>query len=231
MREGAKKRLIGAVVIVALAVIFVPMLFEPQSLDSLPPIQQSIPRPPAFDPAVKTEIFLGPQDSGVGGLPESGSTVSHPLALPPVGEPVLVPSDAPAHPTAAAPVGPAAVAPPAAKPAAGAPARPPATVAAPAAGKSAKAPAQGAAPAAGANAGTPSWVIQVASIPNQAGAAELEGKLRADGFAAFVQKAEVNGRTFYRVQVGPQLDRAQAEQAVARLREKYKVDPLIKSHP
>ncbi|WP_295429780.1 SPOR domain-containing protein, partial [uncultured Thiodictyon sp.] len=89
----------------------------------------------------------------------------------------------------------------------------------------------GKAPAPGANAGMPSWVIQVASSPNQANAAELEGKLRADGFAAFIEKAEVNGRAFYRVQVGPQLERAQAEQTVARLREKHKVDPLIKSYP
>ncbi|AUB81407.1 SPOR domain-containing protein [Candidatus Thiodictyon syntrophicum] len=205
MREGAKQRLIGAVVIVALAVIFVPMLFEPQSLEGLPPIQQSIPRPPPFDPAVKTEIFLGPQDSGVGGLPESGATVSQPLALPPPGEPV--------RPAAGA-----------AEPAAGAAAKTPAAVA-PAAGKPGKAPAPGA------NAGMPSWVIQVASSPNQAGAAELEGKLRADGFAAFTEKAEVNGRAFYRVQVGPQLERAQAEQTVARLREKHKVDPMIKSYP
>jgi len=214
MREGAKQRLIGAVVIVALAVIFVPMLFEPQSLEGLPPIQQSIPRPPPFDPAVKTEIFLGPQDSGVGGLPESGATVSQPLALPPPGEPVR-PAAGAAEPAAAgmAPV----------KPAAGAAAKLPAV--APAAGKPGKAPAPGA------NAGMPSWVIQVASSPNQAGAAELEGKLRADGFAAFTEKAEVNGRAFYRVQVGPQLERAQAEQTVARLREKHKVDPMIKSYP
>jgi len=209
MREGAKQRLIGAVVIVALAVIFVPMLFEPQSLDSLPPIQQSIPRPPPFDPAVKTEIFLGPQDSGVGALPESGPTVSQPLALPPPGEPVRAAAGA-------------------SEPAAGASAKTPAA-AAPAAGKPGKAP--GAAPAPGTNAGMPSWIIQVASSPNQANAAELEGKLRADGFAAFIEKAEVNGRAFYRVQVGPQLERAQAEQTVARLREKHKVDPLIKSYP
>ncbi len=214
MREGAKQRLIGAVVIVALAVIFVPMLFEPQSLEGLPPIQQSIPRPPPFDPAVKTEIFLGPQDSGVGGLPESGATVSQPLALPPPGEPV--------RPTAVAE--PAAVGTATVKPAAGAAVKTPA-VAAPAAGKSGKASAPGA------NAGMPSWMIQVASSPNQANAAELEGKLRADGFAAFIEKAEVNGRAFYRVQVGPQLERAQAEQTVARLREKHKVDPLIKSYP
>ena len=243
MQEGAKKRLIGAVVIVALAVIFVPMLFEPESLDRLPPIQQSIPRPPAFDPAVKAEVFLGPQDSGVGVLAEPGATVSQPLALPPPAEHEPVPSGTPGRPNTAGAKGAAGAAvggAPAAKPIAGASSRTPVAVAEPAASKPVKVPAQApgkppaipeSAPTRGANAGMPSWVIQVASVANAEGAAELEGKLRAGGFPAFVEKDEVNGKVFYRVEVGPELDRARAEQTVVRLREKHKVDPLIKSYP
>ncbi|HSQ06084.1 MAG TPA: hypothetical protein VLM84_00065, partial [Chromatiaceae bacterium] len=61
MREGAKQRLVGAVVVVALAVIFVPMLFEQESLDLAPPVQQAIPEAPRFDPDLKSEVFLGPE--------------------------------------------------------------------------------------------------------------------------------------------------------------------------
>jgi len=232
MREGAKKRLTGAVVIVALAVIFVPMLFEPESLDSLPPIQQSIARPPAFAPAVQTEVFLGPADSGVGGLTESAPTVSQPLALPPAGAPTPGAYGRPASAGGAAADGAGAppVAKPAADPAPGRPAKPvPNPLPNPASGKPAAGPDAATPRAAGA--AMPSWVIQVASIPNAEGAADLEGKLRAGGFAAFIEKADVNGRTFYRVKVGPELDRVRAEQTAARLREKHKVEPLIKSYP
>lgn len=223
MREGAKKRLVGAVVIVALAVIFVPMLFEPEPLDRLPPIQQSIPRPPAFQPGVKTETFLSPQDTGIGGADPAAPKVSEPLDLPPP------PDGGGAEPARGVPAARAQPAPPA-RPTE--PPRPPR--AAPA-----EAPTQGGGPKPGAtpqtNAGrggaAGTWVVQVASIPNQANAAELESKLKAGGYPAFIEKAEVNGRTTYRVKVGPETDRARAEQTAARLREKHKVQPLIRNEP
>ncbi len=231
MREGAKKRLIGAVVIVALAVIFVPMLFEPEPLDRLPPIQQSIPRPPAFQPGVKTETFLSPQDTGIGGPDPAAPKVSEPLDLPPPPdsggreEPVAAPRErgVPAAPTARPQPAPPARAPEPARPSRVAPPE------APTQGGSRP----GAAPQANGGRGgaAGNWVVQVASIPNQASAAELESKLKAGGYPAFIEKAEVNGRTTYRVQVGPEADRARAEQTAARLRDKHKVQPLIRNYP
>lgn len=206
MREGAKKRLTGAVVLVALAVIFVPMLFEPESLDSMPSVKPAIPRPPAIEPVGRSEVFLGPQDSGVGGSQESGARVSQPVTLPPAEDAAstrpnagqgATPSPAAKHPAA--------------------PGRPPLT---PAPGTSGEA-----------KDALPSWVIQVASVPTAAGADDMVGKLRAGGFSAYVEQAEVNGKVTYRVKVGPELDRARAEQTAARLREKHKVTPLIKSYP
>jgi DedD protein len=216
MREGAKKRLIGAVVIVALAVTFVPMLFEPPSSDSLPPVQQAIPRAPAFDPGAKSEVFLGPQDSGVGAR-ESAPTVSQPLALPAVGDLAPVPIGAAGRADTQA-----------AKHAA---TLPKATAAVPGQVQVKPPATPESAPARSANDALPSWIIQVASSASPEGAAELEGKLRAEGFPAFVEKAEVGGRVTYRVQVGPELDRARADQTAARLREKHKVNTLIKSYP
>jgi DedD protein len=83
----------------------------------------------------------------------------------------------------------------------------------------------------GANGGAPSWVIQVASVATTEAAAELVSKLRAGGFAAFEEKAEVNGKVYYRVRVGPELDRTRAEQTAARLRERHKVNTLITNYP
>jgi DedD protein len=213
MREGAKQRLIGAVVVVALAVIFVPMLFERESLDTLPPIQESMPRAPTLAPNLKTEVFLSPQDSGAGGSDPAVGTVSQPLALPPAAD-------------LGSAAGQASLSRPA--PAARAVGAKPESTA----GKSTKAGAtpESAAPR-GANGGMPSWVIQVASVPTAEAAAELEARLRSTGFAAFVEKADVNGKVYYRVRVGPELDRARAEQIAARLRERHRVNTLITNYP
>ena len=199
MREGAKKRLTGAVVLVALAVIFVPMLFEPESLETVPSVQPAIPRPPAFEPVGRSEVFLGPQDSGVGGGRESGARVSQPIALPPADEPVS------SRPN----VGQGTPPPAAAKPTAVPPPGTPREV----------------------KEALPSWVIQVVSVPTAAGADEMVSKLLAGGFSAYVEPAQANGKATYRVMVGPELDRARAEQTAARLREKHKVIPLIKNYP
>jgi DedD protein len=206
MREGAKKRLIGALVLVTLAVIFVPMWFEPESsLDTLPPIQESMSRAPSFDPKVQTEVFLRPEDSGVGGLDETRLTVSEPLALPAAG---VAGSGGAAATTS--------------RPADAGTAKPPTKE---------ETTANAAGSPRAANDGMPSWVIQVASVATPEGAADLERKLRAGGFTAFVEKATVNGKVYYRVRVGPELDRARAEQTAARLRERHKVNTLITNYP
>jgi DedD protein len=225
MREGAKQRLVGAVVIVALAVIFVPMLFEQESL-SPPPIQESIPRAPEYDPDIRSEVFLGPEDSGVGGVDDAELTESQPLPLPlppagdlepaPTGEaPEEVPAGTGSETTSPPSGSPQAAARPAPRPVA-APSLPP--VLEPVAPR-------------GAADGMPSWVIQVASLATPESAGELEGRLRKNGFSAFVEKAEVNGKLYYRVRVGPELDRASAERTAAQLRERHKLDTLIKNYP
>lgn len=211
MREGAKQRLIGAVVIVALAVIFVPMLFEDPSVGDLPPVPESIPPAPDLGPDVRSEVFLGPEDSGVGGLDSGDFTASQPLDLPPAGD--LEPAD-PNGAAAPGDSGEAGDAPPVAL-----------TPAAPEPGLS---PEPAPLPA---NDGMPSWVIQVASLGTPESAGELESRLRDGGFAAFVEKAEVNGKLYYRVRVGPEVDRASAERTAAQLRERHRLDTLIQSYP
>jgi serine/threonine protein kinase len=173
---------VGAVLL--LAVIFVPILFEHESLDNTPSVKPEIPPAPSFAPVGKSEVFLEPQDSDAGGGRATG------------GQGAAVPAT-----------------------------------------KSGKAPSvqPRAAPAPGGSRedqdALPSWVIGVASIPTAAGADELVGQLRAGGFSAYVEQAEVIGKVTYRVKVGPELDRARAEKTAARLREKYKVNPMIKSYP
>lgn len=225
MREGAKQRLAGAVVIVALAVIFVPMLFEPESL-SPPPIQESIPRAPAFDPDTRSEVFLGPQDQGAGGVDDSQLTESQPLALPPAGdlEPASAGDQADSAPAAGGTS--SNKLPPASESAkaVSAPMHQPVDLPSPPAAPKPVAPR-------GPADGMPSWVIQVASLATSESAAELEAKLRKGGFSAFVEKAEVNGKLYYRVRVGPEVDRTSAERTAARLHERFKLETLVQSYP
>lgn len=212
MREGAKRRLAGAVVIVALAVVFVPMLFEKESLDPLPPIQESIPVAPVFEESRKAEVFIEPPDSGVGALGD-GSPVDSELLDLPVGDeqgsaPVAETEPTPDVPASAESVTRSSTA---------KPTPPPVTPQAP--------------PPMAPSDGMPSWVVQVASLGTPESAAALEGKLRGSGFSAFVEKAQVNGKLYYRVRVGPEIDRARAERTAARLREQHKLDTLVQSYP
>lgn len=75
--------------------------------------------------------------------------------------------------------------------------------------------------------GNASWVVQVASLGASEAAAELQQKLRGAGYSSFVEKAEVRGKTYYRVRVGPNGDRASAERTAATLRQRQKLDTIV----
>jgi DedD protein len=205
MQEGAKKRLVGAVVIVSLAVIFVPMLFEEEPVTALPPLPTVIPEEPVVDERFRSESFLTPSESGIGGLEEEAWVDPGVSALPAgeVVEPVYEGSSG--DPVADSPEVPAS----APTPGESLPVAPPPTAR---------------------DDGMPSYVTQVASLGTSAGAQELADKLRGEGYSAFVESAVVGGRTYYRVRVGPEVDRSSAEKTAAKLRQTYK-DPFVQRYP
>ncbi|HSO84262.1 SPOR domain-containing protein [Thiocapsa sp.] len=210
MQEGAKKRLVGAIVIVSLAVIFVPMLFEEEAVTDLPALPAVIPEQPVVDERFRSESFLTPADSGVGGLPEEEWIDPATLALPAAEEiePVYEGGfDEPAGDSASAP-----------------------PVAAPSTAPAATTRVPEAPPPMARDDGMPSYVTQVASLGTSASAQELAAKLQNEGYSAFVESAEVGGRTYYRVRVGPEADRSSAEKTAAKLRQKYK-DPFVQRYP
>jgi DedD protein len=53
--------------------------------------------------------------------------------------------------------------------------------------------------------------VQVASFTNNADAEALRGKLQQNGFASYVENAQVATGTTWRVRAGPVVDRAAAE--------------------
>ena len=64
------------------------------------------------------------------------------------------------------------------------------------------------------------WIFQVASLTEREKAAAMASHLKSKGFPAFVEEAEVNGRTYYRVRVGPRKERKDIDALAAAVRDK-----------
>lgn len=182
-----KQRMIGALVLIALAVIFLPMLFSRQD-DTVRQVQvdpPAAPQAPALPPVqVEPVAVPEPQILPAEPVPEQATTQAH----------------APSMPIQPAPTAPAA---PATK-------KPVETVQ-PSAPVAAVKVAPAAKPDTGSRIdpnGLPvSWSVQLASLSNRAGADTLQKSLRAQGYNAYVRSADGKNRVF----VGPLVERAEAE--------------------
>ena len=210
MDESLKARLIGAAVLVAVAVILIPELLTGRG-----PAHTSAPVP--GDRGTRTIVI---------DVPVSGSATSTPAPAPAVAEGGPVASDPtspsgqlaagseaaqPAPAPTSTPVPAAAVAEtrPGPAPSAAAPAAAPAVsepVAAPAATTTAAQP--GPPPAATARGG---WAVQVGAFGSTAAAGKVVNELGSAGFRAYVSPVQRGGKTLYRVRVGPEAERSRAD--------------------
>ncbi len=193
-----KQRMVGALVLIALAVIFLPMLFSRQ--DELRQVRVDAPEAPQMPvvPQVKVEPVPVPEQQN---LPQDAETVAAQAA------PTAAP---PSMPVAPQPVVAAAPAPhvqqqaqvqaPAPKPA-------PAPVIKPAPAPAPVAKVDPAASKIDANGLPVSWAVQLASLSSRSGADSLQKSLRSQGYNAYVRSADGMNRVF----VGPLIDRAEAE--------------------
>ncbi len=199
-----KQRMVGALVLVALAVIFLPMLFTKQ--DELRQVKVEAPAAPVVPalPQVQVEPVQVPEpqvipDESLADQPQTPpATPIAPVQQAPVQQPV-VQQEAPKPST------PVPTPQPAAKPA---PA--PAVAATPAAAKPAAqtpAPTQASASKVDPNGLPVSWSVQLASLSNRASADTLQKTLRSQGYNAYIRSADGMNRVF----VGPVIERAEAE--------------------
>jgi DedD protein len=164
-----------------------------------------IPEPPDFDAGYDASV--APPEGEIGmplPQPEGPTETSEPPPLP-----------APPPPDAA-PAPATRAEPPAERPA---PAAPPPARGAPVAGPKPVPP------------GTRSWVVQVASLGSPEAARGLQDELRGKGYPAFVEQARVGGKLYYRVRVGPEVDRARADGIARRLANETGADPLVQRYP
>lgn len=62
------------------------------------------------------------------------------------------------------------------------------------------------------------WVVQAGSFSTRAKATEVARDLERRGFATFVRSGTVNGKTMYRVRIGPMAERGAAESLLAKVK-------------
>lgn len=198
--KGMKQRMVGALVLVALAVIFLPMLFTRE--DEMRQVQVDAPQAPAMPslPQVQVETIQVPEQQPVTDMSEQPPVVV---------DESTAPASAPSQPIAPAPSAAPQAQAPAVKPVAPAPAAKvetrPAATPAPAPAASAAKPV---APSKIDANGLPvSWSIQLASLSNRTGADNLQKTLRSQGYNAYIRSADGMNRVY----VGPLIERAEAE--------------------
>jgi len=188
--KAYKQRMVGALVLVALAVIFLPMLFSRQDEQR----------------QVTVEAPAAPQAPAVPQVQLEPVAVPEPQTLPQ--EPVPSDDEVAEQSVPAMPIAPAPAPAPVAKPVAPAPAP---------AAKPTTAPAQpiAAAPTkpdttqsrVDANGLSVSWSVQLASLSSRASAESLQKTLRSQGYNAYIRSADGKNRVF----VGPLIERAEAD--------------------
>lgn len=200
--KSLKQRLIGAIVLVALAVIFIPMLLDGGNGEKGVTFGTNIPNKPSDQREVrvlKLEDLPQPPARQTPGR----SLIDKDLKAPPPGGPV---SSGPKADTAV---------------------KPP-TKAAPAKSSESK----GKPPAkSNAVAAPNAWVVQVGSFSHQKNALTLRDQLRRKHFPAFVDAVNGPDGIIYRVQVGPEVRRTDAEALQKHLAEYVKAKTLVVPHP
>jgi DedD protein len=77
---------------------------------------------------------------------------------------------------------------------------------------------------------TTAWAVQLGAFSNRDKAEQLVAQLKERRYAAFVLEYRASGQVLYRVRVGPEQDRARAEEIAARLA-KDGFQPVVARHP
>lgn len=187
-----KQRMVGALVLVALAVIFLPMLFSRQDEQRQVTVEAPVaPQAPVM-PQVQVEPVVVPEPQALPEeepVPTDTEIAEQQAPSAPIQPSVPVVKPAPAPVVAAKPATPA----PAPKPVAPQPAAP----GKPDVGQSRIDP----------NGLPISWSVQLASLSNRESAEALQKTLRSQGYNAYIRTADGKNRVF----VGPLIERAEAD--------------------
>lgn len=202
MDQMLKQRLVGAIILVSLAVIFIPLILEGPD-DERSPRSQDMPPPPRIDYQAEVELPIPTGTPDTATSPADAPTVDNPAAEPespaePAVKPAMLPDGPIQQPVAADKPPPAAAAPPAA----------PAT-----------------------SATDDAWVIQVGSFSQQLNAQGLRDRLRKAGYTVFLRDVKAGTAHTWRVLVGPLDERGKAEQLRDKLSREQHLKGIVIQHP
>ncbi|TBU83349.1 cell division protein [Pseudomonas daroniae] len=198
--SGTKQRIVGALVLVALAVIFLPMLLSrPDELRHVVVDAPSIPAKPVV-PEIEMQPVIVPDPQELPQEPIPGDSAAAGDAQAPVEQPIV---ELPADET---PVATPAPQPTPSKPAEVTP--PPQ-----------KAPAE----RLDANSLPVSWSVQLASLSSRPGAETLQKTLRAQGYNAYIRSVDGMNRVF----VGPLIERVEADRLRDQLNRQHKLNGFV----
>jgi DedD protein len=205
-----KQRMVGALVLIAVAVIFLPMLFTREDETR----QVRVDAPSAPQAPVSQQVQVEPVP-----VPEPQILPEEPV---PGEDDMASGAQPPSMPIAPAPTVPAT--PPAAAAPPPRPAVKPAPTPAPAPAAPATATARPAAPSGvDANGLSVSWSVQLASMSNRANADNLQKSLRTQGYNAYIRTANGVNRVF----VGPLIERAEADRLRDQLDKQQKLKGIV----
>lgn len=218
IEPALKQRLVGALVLVALAIIFVPMLVVER------PDPETIVAPPA--PPPELDIVAEPLDPVI---PDPQEVLpSRPDAD---GDPEPITSDGADGPAAVAEAD-TRTSP--SLPGAARPAPPSVDVdeaaALPALTAAEAEPAQDAGEGGRRVPPPAAWAVQVASFSSRDNARQLTARLREAGYHAFVDEVERDGRVLVRVRVGPEILKSAAADTAKAVAELTGLEPIVVRH-
>ena len=212
MRQRLKERLVGAALLALIGVVFIPMLLS-GPVDPAR-ISANIPKRPDYEPLPRLQPL--PLEAIV---PGPGAKIEAAENRDDSGQrPGMAALRAPSAADIAAEKGLAALQDEPQKPE-----------------KAAK-PAQAtatarAAPPAGRQVGLSAWVVQLGAFDSQEKADQLMRRLKQAGFRAFVEPVTGNTQAAYRVRVGPELLRSEADKLRRDIKTAMKLDGIVLDYP
>lgn len=211
MDKALKQRMIGAVVLIALGVIFIPMLLDGGESSTMETVSVEIPEPmqPDFqsrllplDDSVAAELN---SDDEFGLIAREDNAIeSETNSEPDPGEPSAPIENAV---TTAPPTG--------SVPAANAPITEP----------EAQAPPEDSSESG--SSGLANWFVQVGSFSDESNALDLRDRLREADISAYVEAVNVSGTETHRVIAGPEMSEAKAEVLRDGIQERFGLNGLV----
>ena len=208
MNDILKQRLVGALILIALGVVFWPIIFVEKDAKPLGeaahiPMRPSVDTTPLTPPS-KEGLRESPQIEANPAV-ELAEVPPQPVSVPADDEPVetVVPEKAPIVVKKAAP-----------------PEKAPAKT-------RTEAPVKPAIDADGVPIG---WILQVASISNAGKAEELRKRLIEMGYKAYVKKIKTGNSVLLRVYVGPKFERQRLEAIKPKIDAEFNVESMVRRY-